>query len=151
MAIPVSVAGNLTRKGVELSFTSGGIARATFTVVVNKRVKEGDTWKDGPPSYVHCTAWRQLAENLAESITEGQRVVVIGSMSQREYETKEGEKRSVWECQVDEVGPALKYATASVRKVERSKTADGFGSYQDAKAQLDDDLWANPSTGEAPF
>ena len=135
MGIPISIAGNLTRKGVELSFTSGGIARATFTVVVSKRVKEGDTWKDGPPSYVHCTAWRQLAENLAESITEGQRVLVIGMMAQREYETKEGEKRSVWDVTVDEVGPSLRFAQASVRKVERTQQAP------------EADLWA----ADAPF
>ena len=135
MAIPVSIAGNLTRKGVELSFTNGGVARATFTVVVTKRVKEGDVWKDGPPSYFHCTAWRQIAENLAESITEGQRVLVIGTMAQREYETKEGEKRSVWDVTVDEVGPSLRFAQASVRKVERTQQAP------------EADLWA----ADAPF
>ena len=135
MGVPISIAGNLTRKGVELSFTSGGVARATFTVAVTKRVKEGDVWKDGPPSYFQCTAWRQIAENLAESVTEGQRVVVIGTMAQREYETKEGEKRSVWDVTVDEVGPSLRFAQASVRKVERTQQAP------------EADLWA----ADAPF
>ena len=87
---------------------------------------------------------------MAESLAKGTKVVVIGSMSQREYETKDGEKRSVWECQVEDVGPALRNATASVRKVERSKQADGFGAYQDAKAAMDDP-WTTPTSEEAPF
>jgi len=150
MSIPVTLIGNLTGDP-ELRFQPSGLAVASFTVAVSKRVKDGDTWKDGPTSFVRCSVWRQYAENVAESLTKGTRVIVVGSMSQREYETKEGEKRSVWECQVDEVGPALKYATASVRKVERSKSSDGFGSYQDAKAQLEDDPWTSPASGEAPF
>ena len=150
MSIPIAITGNLTADP-ELKFLASGIPVASFTVAVSKRVKSDDGWKDGPTSFVRCTAWRQYAENVAESLSKGTKVVVIGSMSQREYETKEGEKRSVWECQVDDVGPALRNATASVRKVERSKTADGFGAFQDAKAQLEDDPWANPTSGEAPF
>ena len=149
MSIPISFTGNLTADP-ELKFTSSGYAVASFTVAVSKRVKDGDTWKDGPTSFVRCTVWRQYAENVAESLTKGTKVVVIGSMSQREYETKEGEKRSVWECQVEDVGPALRNATASVRKVERSKQADGFGAYQDAKAAMDDP-WTTPTSEESPF
>ena len=149
MSIPISFTGNLTADP-ELKFTSSGYAVASFTVAVSKRVKDGDTWKDGPTSFVRCTVWRQYAENVAESLTKGTKVVVIGSMSQREYETKDGEKRSVWECQVEDVGPALRNATASVRKVERSKQADGFGAYQDAKAAMDDP-WTTPTSEEAPF
>ena len=134
MSIQVSFFGNLT-KDVDLSFTPKGVARANFTVVVTKRVKDGDEWKDGPPSYFNCTAWRQLAENLAESVGKGQRVLVIGTMAQREYETKEGERRSVWDVTVDEVGPSLRYAQASVRKVERTQQAP------------EADLWA----ADAPF
>jgi single-strand DNA-binding protein len=133
MSVQVSFVGNLS-KDVDLSFTNG-VARAAFTVVVNKRVKDGDTWKDGPPSFFHCTAWRQLAENLVESVGKGQRVMVIGQMAQREYQTKEGEKRSVWDVTVDEVGPSLRYAQASVRKVERAQQAP------------ETDLWAT----DAPF
>ena len=150
MSIPISFTGNLTADP-ELKFTSSGYAVASFTVAVSKRVKDGDTWKDGPTSFVRCTVWRQYAENVAESLTKGTKVVVIGSMSQREYETKEGEKRSVWECQVEDVGPALRNATASVRKVERSKQADGFGAYQDAKAAIEDDPWTTQTSEEAPF
>jgi len=150
VTIPICFTGNLTADP-ELKFLPTGVAVASFTVAVSKRVKDGDGWKDGPTSFVRCTAWRQLAENVAESIGKGTRVIVVGSMAQREYETKDGEKRSVWECQVDDVGPALRNATASVRKVERSKQADGFGAYQDAKAAMDDDPWTTPTSEEAPF
>jgi single-strand DNA-binding protein len=150
MSISISFTGNLTGDP-ELKFLPSGIPVASFTVAVSKRVKADDGWKDGPTSFVRCTAWRQYAENVAESLAKGTKVVVIGSMSQREYETKEGEKRSVWECQVEDVGPALRNATASVRKVERSKQADGFGAYQDAKAAMDDDPWTTPTSEEAPF
>jgi single-strand DNA-binding protein len=136
MSIPIAFTGNLTADP-ELKFLPSGIPVASFTVAVSKRVKDGDTWKDGPTSFVRCTVWRQYAENVAESLAKGTKVVVIGSMSQREYETKEGEKRSVWECQVDDVGPALRNATASVRKVERSR----------ADTQLpSDDLWNSDAT-----
>ena len=146
MTIPISFTGNLTADP-ELKFLPSGIPVASFTVAVSKRVKDGDGWKDGPTSFVRCTVWRQYAENVAESLAKGTKVVVIGSMGQREYETKDGEKRSVWECQVEDVGPALRNATASVRKVERSKQADGFGAYQDAKAAMDD-AW---TADAAPF
>jgi single-strand DNA-binding protein len=136
MSIPIAFTGNLTADP-ELKFLPSGIPVASFTVAVSKRVKDGDTWKDGPTSFVRCTVWRQYAENVAESLAKGTKVVVIGSMSQREYETKEGEKRSVWECQVEDVGPALRNATASVRKVERSR----------ADTQLpSDDLWNSDAT-----
>ena len=93
MAIPVSVAGNLTGD-VELSYTKDGIARANFTVAVSKRVKDGDKWKDGPASFVRCTAWRQVAENCAETLGKGTRVMVTGQMAQREWEDpKTGERK----------------------------------------------------------
>ena len=146
--IHTSFTGNLTGD-VELKFTQAGHAVASFTVATSKRVKEGDKWVDGPTSFVRCTVWRQYAENVAESLTKGTRVLVVGSMQQREYETKEGEKRQVWDCQVDDVGPVLRYATATVRRVERQQSGDGFGSYRQAKADLDDP-WTN-TTEEAPF
>jgi single-strand DNA-binding protein len=149
MAVPISIAGNLTND-VELSFTKDGIARANFTVAVSKRVKDGDKWKDGPASFVRCTAWRQVAENAAESLSKGTRVIVTGQMAQREWEdTKTGEKRSAWDVTVDEVGPSLRYVTASLRKVDRQAGGDGFGSYQQAKADLDDP-WTQSTEG-APF
>lgn len=114
----ITITGNLTAD-VELKFTPKGDAVASFTVAVSKRVKDGDKWVDGPSSFYRCSIWRQYAENIAESLTKGTRVIVTGEMRQRDYETKEGEKRSVWELQADEVGVALRYATATVRKAER--------------------------------
>ena len=138
MTIPISFTGNLTADP-ELKYLPTGVAVASFTVAVSKRVKDGDGWKDGPTSFVRCTVWRQYAENVAESLAKGTKVVVIGSMAQREYETKEGEKRSVWECQVEDVGPALRNATASVRRIERSRADTQPPS---------DDLW---NTDATPF
>lgn len=151
MAIPVSVAGNLTND-VELSYTKDGIARANFTVAVSKRVKDGDKWKDGPASFVRCTAWRQVAENCAETLGKGTRVMVTGQMAQREWEDpKTGERKQAWDVTVDEVGPSLRYVTATLRKVERQAGGDGFGSYQQARADLDDP-WTNPQQADdAPF
>ena len=150
MAIPITVAGNLTAD-VELRFMPSGVPMATFTVAVNKRIKDGEQWKDGPTSYVRCTAWRQLAENCAESLGKGTRVVVSGQMAQREWEdAKTGEKKSSWDVTVDDIGPSLRKATATVKRVER-QGSDGFGSYQQAKADLDD-VWMNPQQADdAPF
>ena len=149
MSIKVTFVGTLGGDP-ELKFTQAGLAVASFNVATSKRVKDGDTWRDGPTSWVRCTVWRQYAENVAESLVKGSRVLVMGEMSQREYTTKEGEKRTVWECQVDEVGPVLRYATATIKRVERDKSSGGFESYQDAKTDLDDP-WDTPQADEAPF
>ena len=150
MSVQVNFVGNLTADP-ELKFTNAGIAVVSFTVATSKRVKDGDGWKDGPTSFVRCTAWRQYAENVAESLAKGTRVMVSGTMQQREYETPQGEKRSTWDCDVTDVGPVLRYATATVRRVERQQTGGGFGEYQAAKADLDDP-WANPQQAdEIPF
>ncbi len=129
---------------VELKFTQAGLAVASFNVATSKRVKDGDGWKDGPTSWVRCTVWRQYAENVAESLVKGSRVIVTGEMAQRDWTTKEGEKRTVWECQVDEVGPVLRYATAVVKRVERDKPVDVWG-------EPATDPWATPQADEAPF
>lgn len=134
----ITIIGNLT-SDPELKFTPKGDAVASFTVAVSKRVKDGDKWVDGPSSFYRCSIWRQYAENIAETLTKGTRVIVTGEMRQREYEDKQGEKRSVWELQADEVGVALRYATARVIKAERVKTgvaAVPFGH---------DDPWAKPA------
>lgn len=144
--IPVTLIGNLT-SDPELRFTPSGAAVASFTVAVSKRVKdEQGTWKDGPSSFVRCSVWRQYAEHVGDSLAKGNRVIVVGQMSQREYEDKQGEKRSVWECLVDEVGPALRYATAQPRKVERTSGGP-------LTAQMpSDDPWALPAQSDAaPF
>lgn len=147
--IPVTLVGNLT-SDPELRFTPSGAAVASFTVAVSKRIKdEAGNWKDGPSSFVRCSVWRQYAENVGDSLAKGNRVIVVGQMAQREYEDKTGEKRSVWECQVDEVGPALRYATAKAHKAER--TSQNFGQPNTAPAMTTDDPWQTPLSAEAPF
>ena len=142
MSIKVTFVGTLG-SDPELKFTQSGAAVASFNVATTKRVKDGDGWKDGPTSWVRCTVWRQYAENVAESLSKGSRVMVTGEMSQRDYE-KDGQKRTVWECQVDEVGPVLRYATATVKKVDRQKPADAW-------SEPATDLWAAPQADESPF
>ena len=119
----ITVVGNLTADP-ELRFTPGGAAVANFTVASTPRQfdKQTNEWKDGDALFMRCNAWRQLAENVAESLTRGARVVVTGRLSQRSFETKEGEKRTVVELTVDEVGPSLKYATAKVNKIARGSS-----------------------------
>jgi single-strand DNA-binding protein len=117
-----TIVGNLTDTP-ELRFTPSGAPVASFTVAVTPRVKDGDDWKDGETSFFRCTAWRSLAENLAESLTKGARVLVQGRLSQRSWETDAGEKRSVVEVQVDEAGPSLRWATATVKRTSAKATA----------------------------
>jgi len=118
-AIQITVTGNLTGDP-ELKFTPQGVGVATFTVASNERFKDqGGEWQDGPTSFVRCNAWRDLAEHVAESLTKGDRVMVSGTLRQRDYETKEGEKRTVWEVHAAEVGAALRYATVKISKVRR--------------------------------
>ena len=125
----ITVVGNIT-SDPELRFTPGGAAVANFTVASTPRVmdKQTNEWKDGDALFLRCSIWRQAAENVAESLTKGMRVVVQGRLKQRSFETKEGEKRTVVELEVEEVGPSLKYATAKVNKTQRgSGGGGGFG------------------------
>jgi single-strand DNA-binding protein len=119
--VTVTVVGNLTNDP-ELRFTPSGAAVANFTVASTPRLldKATNEWKDGDALFMRCSIWRQAAENVAESLQRGARVIVTGRLRQRSYETKEGEKRTVVELDVDEVGPSLKYATAKVVKGQRS-------------------------------
>jgi single-strand DNA-binding protein len=126
----ITVIGNLTNDP-ELRFTPSGAAVAKFTVASTPRTldRQSGEWKDGEPLFLQCSVWRQAAENAAESLTRGARVIVQGRLRQRSYETREGEKRTVIEMEVDEVGPSLKYATAKVQKMSRSSGGGGgFGS-----------------------
>jgi len=122
----ITVVGNLT-DDPELRFTPSGAAVASFTVAATPRTFDKNTneWKDGDALFLRCSIWRQAAENVAESLTKGMRVVVQGRLKQRSYETREGEKRTVVELDVEEVGPSLKYATAKVTKAARG--SGGFG------------------------
>ncbi|MCB0911212.1 MAG: single-stranded DNA-binding protein [Propionibacteriaceae bacterium] len=122
----ITLVGNLTADP-ELRFTPSGAPVANFTVASTPRTfdRNANEWKDGDAMFLNCAVWRQAAENVAESLTKGMRVIVQGRLKSRSYETREGEKRTVFEVDVDEIGPALKYATA---KVTRS-SGGGGGSY----------------------
>ena len=125
----ITVVGNLTADP-ELRFTPSGAAVANFTVASTPRTfdRQSGEWKDGEALFLRCNIWRQAAENVAESLTRGARVVVQGRLKQRSFETKEGEKRTVVELEVDEIGPSLRYATAKVNKVSRGGGGGGdFG------------------------
>ncbi|MFC8618283.1 single-stranded DNA-binding protein [Micromonospora purpureochromogenes] len=126
----ITVIGNLT-DDPELRFTPSGAAVAKFRVASTPRFmdKASGEWKDGEPLFLACTVWRQAAEHVAESLQRGARVIVSGRLRQRSYETREGEKRTVIELEVDEIGPSLRYATAKVQKMARSGGGGGgFGS-----------------------
>lgn len=126
----ITVVGNLT-DDPELRFTPSGAAVAKFRVASTPRTldRQSGEWKDGEPLFLQCNIWRQAAENVAESLHRGARVIVQGRLRQRTYETREGEKRTVMELEVDEIGPSLRYATAKVQKMSRSGGGGGgFGS-----------------------
>jgi single-strand DNA-binding protein len=142
----ITVIGNLTGDP-ELRFTPSGAAVANFTIASTPRTFDRQTneWKDGDTLFLNCSIWRQAAENVAESLQRGMRVVVQGRLRQRSYETKEGEKRTVMELDVDEVGPSLKYATAKVTRVTRG---GGGGSSFGGGG---DDPWASqPAAAPQP-
>jgi single-strand DNA-binding protein len=122
----VILVGNLT-DDPELRFTPNGAAVANFRLAVTPRVREGDSWKDGETSFFRITVWRQMAENVAESMTKGSRAVVVGRLRTRSWETPEGEKRSVTEVEADEVAPSLKFATAKVERSSRGGSGGGGG------------------------
>ena len=135
----ITITGNLV-DDPELRYTPTGQAVARFRVASTPRFMDRQTneWKDGESLFLSCNVWRQAAENVAESLQRGMRVIVQGRLKQRSYETKEGEKRTVVECDVDDVGPALKNATAKVTKVARQGGGGGFGGAPS------DDPWASP-------
>ena len=124
----ITVVGNLTADP-ELRFTPSGAAVANFTVASTPRTfdRQSGEWKDGEALFLRCNIWRQAAENVAETLTRGARVIVQGRLKQRSFETREGEKRTVIELEVDEVGPSLRYATATVVKSSRGGGGGGYG------------------------
>jgi len=126
----ITVVGNLTADP-ELRFTPSGAAVANFTVASTPRTFDRQTneWKDGEALFLRCSAWKQLAENVAESLQKGTGVIAQGRLKQRSYETKEGEKRTVVELEVDEIGPTLKWATAKVTRAGRGGGGQGGGGY----------------------
>ena len=166
----ITIAGNLV-DDPELRFTPAGQPVARFRVASTPRFRDNSTgeWKDGDSLFLTCNVWRQAAENVAESLTRGMRVLVSGRLRQRSYETKEGEKRTVYEVEVDDVGPSLRNASAKVNRVARSGTGDGgYGGGQRSSGGRssgggqgghsgggDPDPWASDSPGgfsdEPPF
>ena len=145
----ITIVGNLTGDP-ELRFTPSGAAVANFTVASTPRTfdRQSNEWKDGETLFMRCSIWREAAENVAESLQRGTRVVVTGRLKSRSYETKEGEKRTVVEMDVDEVGPSLRYANAKVTKTQRSgDSGGGFGGGGGQGGQQSDP-WA--TGGSAP-
>ncbi|WP_300400252.1 single-stranded DNA-binding protein [Nocardioides sp.] len=157
----ITVVGNLV-DDPELRFTPSGAAVANFRIASTPRTFDRQTneWKDGDALFLSCAVWRQAAENVAESLQKGMRVVVQGRLKQRQYETREGEKRTVVELEVEEVGPSLKYATAKVARASRSggggygggQGGGGYGGSQGGQGgqgggQQADDPWATPAPG----
>ena len=126
----ITVVGNLTADA-ELRFTPSGAAVANFTVASTPRIydRQSGEWKDGEALFLRCNIWREAAENVAESLTRGARVIVTGRLKQRSFDTREGEKRTVVEVEVDEIGPSLRYATAKVNKASRSGGGGGGGGF----------------------
>jgi single-strand DNA-binding protein len=168
---PITIIGNLVGDP-ELRYTQTGQAVATFRVASTPRFRDNATgeWKDGDSLFLSCNVWRQSAENAAESLQRGMRVIVSGRLRQRSYETKEGEKRTVYEVEVDDVGPSLRNASAKVTKSSRS--SGGFSGGQGGPggpggqsggyggggsgSRVADDPWASESgdsgtTDEPPF
>jgi single-strand DNA-binding protein len=149
----ITVVGNLTADP-ELRFTPSGAAVASFTIASTPRTfdRNSNEWKDGEALFLRCSIWRQAAENVAESLQRGMRVVASGRLKQRSFETREGEKRTVIELDIDEVGPSLRYASAKVNKTQRGSSGGGFGSAGSAGSgsASNDDPWSSsapPATG----
>ena len=158
----ITVVGNLT-SDPELRYTQNGLAVANFTIASTPRNfdRAANEWKDGEALFLRASVWREFAEHVAGSLTKGSRVIASGRLKQRSYETKEGEKRTSMELEIDEIGPSLRYATAKVTKVTRSGGGFGGGSGDgggggggNASAAPADDPWATAaptSSDEPPF
>ncbi|MCW5952214.1 MAG: single-stranded DNA-binding protein [Propionibacteriaceae bacterium] len=139
----ITVVGNLTADP-ELRFTPSGAPVANFTVASTPRTFDRQTgeWKDGDAMFLNCAVWRQPAENVAESLTKGMRVIVQGRLRSRSYETREGERRTVFEIEVEEIGPSLRYATAKV-----TRTSGGGGNYGGGQSSGGGSNWGGGNSG----
>jgi single-strand DNA-binding protein len=149
----ITVVGNLTADP-ELRFTPSGAAVANFTVASTPRIydRQSGEWKDGEALFLRCNIWREAAENVAESLTRGSRVIVQGRLKQRSFETREGEKRTVVEVEVDEIGPSLRYATAKVNKASRSGGGGGgFGGGGGSRQPAQPGGGASSGAGDDPW
>ena len=161
----ITLVGNLTADP-ELRFTPSGAPVANFTVASTPRTFDRATseWKDGDAMFINCSVWRQAAENAAETLTKGMRVIVQGRLKSRSYETREGERRTVFEIEVDEVGPSLRYATAKVNRTSGGYSQQGGSGGGDnnwssnsgqggggGNRQPVNDPWASAQSDEPPF
>ena len=149
----ITIIGNLTTDP-ELRFTPSGAAVANFGIANNPRTfdRQSNEWKDGETLFLRCNIWRQPAENLAESLTKGTRVIVVGRLKQRTFETREGEKRTVVELDVEEIGPSLRWATAEVKKATRSSGGSGGAQGEDPWGSGGELVGASAGGGDrAPF
>ncbi len=141
----ITVVGNLTGDP-EMRFTPSGAAVANFTIASTPRIfdRQANEFRDGETLFMRCSIWRDAAENVGESLTKGTRVIAQGRLVQRSFETREGEKRTVVELQVDEIGPSLRYASASVTRTQRG--GGGFsGGGGGSRPAANDDPWATDS------
>jgi single-strand DNA-binding protein len=139
---PLTIVGNLTADP-ELRYTQNGLPVVNLTIASTPRVfdRASNEFKDGETLFMRCSAWREMAEHIAGSLTKGTRVVAQGNLKQKSYETKEGEKRTTVELEIDEIGPSLRYATAQVTR------AAGGGQ---SRGQVADEPWSTPGTPAAP-
>ncbi|MEV8267623.1 single-stranded DNA-binding protein [Microbacterium sp. NPDC076911] len=140
----ITVVGNLTADP-ELRYTQNGLPVANFTIASTPRNfdRQANEWKDGEALFLRASVWREFAEHVAGSLTKGSRVIATGRLKQRSYETREGEKRTAIELEVDDIGPSLRYATAQVTR------AAGGGGGQGRQAQVADEPWSTPGSANA--
>ena len=148
----LTIVGNLTN-APELRFTPSGSAVANMTIASTPRTfdKQSQQWKDGETLYLRCSVWREQAENVVESLTKGTAVIVTGRLKSRSYETKEGEKRTVIELEVDEIGPSLRNASAKVTRTNRGNTQQQPYTPPAAPAQQSDPWAQGNGSTSAPF
>lgn len=146
----LTIIGNLTNDP-ELRFTPSGSAVANMTVASTPRTfdRQANDWKDGETLFLRVSIWREAAENVAESLVKGTRVIIVGRLKSRAYETKEGEKRTVIELEADEIGPSLRYANAKVNRTARQGSGGGQGATGPSSSGGQDDPWATPGVSNS--
>ena len=147
----ITVVGNLTADP-ELRYTQSGLAVANFTIASTPRSfdRASNEWKDGDALFLRASVWREFAEHVASSLTKGSRVIAQGRLKQRSYETKEGEKRTTIELEVDEIGPSLRYATAQVTRSAGGAAGGAMGGGRSGGAPIADEPWGAPAAASAP-
>ncbi|MBA4248509.1 MAG: single-stranded DNA-binding protein [Microbacterium sp.] len=147
----ITVVGNLTADP-ELRYTQSGLAVANFTIASTPRSfdRASNEWKDGDALFLRASVWREFAEHVASSLTKGSRVIAQGRLKQRSYETKEGEKRTTIELEVDEIGPSLRYATAQVTRSAAGAGGGQMGGGRGSGAPIADEPWGAPASASAP-